>query len=353
VTTEPRDVGAAGSRDRPDPARVFAAVLDARTDAILVTEVHPVVPEPEEPPAELDLVRGVLASLPSQTAVLDETGTIVAVNDAWLAFWESNGGSGPSGLVGGNYLSVCDTADGECADEAGRTAAGIRDVVAGLRDSYVLDYECSSPEERRWFHLQVVPLPGGAQGRGRRIVLSHSDITARKQGELALTHQSNHDPLTGLANRVLLLSRLTGMLAVSTPEPTVALLHLDLDGFTSVNDSIGHLPGDDVLRIVGARLATAAREQDLVGRLGGDAFVVCCSSVDVEQAVQVAERLAEALALPLQAGGLELRLSVSIGVAMGGSGSRAEEVLRDADAALHKAKKLGRGRVEVSHGRGA
>jgi diguanylate cyclase (GGDEF)-like protein/PAS domain S-box-containing protein len=294
---------------------------------------------------ELELAREILSGLPAQTALLDVDGTVLAVNANWERFWADNGGVGPGCGVGANYLDVCEAADGSCLSEALRTAAGIRDVIEGRQERFVLDYECSSPDERRWYSLQVVPLAPPASSAPRRVLVSHVDITARKRGELTLAHQASHDALTGLANRSLVLTRLHGML--QQDPHGVALLFLDLDGFKSVNDSLGHAAGDDLLRAIAARLRTAAREQDLVGRLGGDEFLVCCAGVDTRAAVALGQRLAQCLSEPVRVGTLELHLSVSVGVAQGAVGASAEELMRQADAAMYRAKEMGRGRVEV------
>ena len=210
------------------------------------------------------------------------------------------------------------------------------------------DTEGFEPTEHRWFHLQVVPLEGpSANGSSRHVLVSHSDITTRKRGELALSYRANHDALTGLANRVQVLRRLAGTLVSSVDPGNVALLFLDLDGCKSVNDSLGHQAGDEVLRVAANRLRAAAREQDLVGRLGGDEFLVCCPRVDAQQAKAIGVRLAEALQAPLQVQGIDLRLSASTGVASGSRGSIADVLLRDEDVAMYRAKELGRGRVEV------
>ena len=297
---------------------------------------------------ELSLARGILASLPAQTAVLDSAGRILAVNPAWERFWAQNGGVGPEAGIGADYLAVCDQAGGGCAGQASGTAYGIRAVTSGARPSYTEDYDCSSPSEHLWYQLQVVPIESDLDGTGaRRVLVSHTDITARKQDELRLAHQTLHDPLTGLANRVQLTSRLGDMLATCDTTSSVALLFLDLDGFKSVNDSLGHPAGDELLRVAAARLRVTAREQDLVGRLSGDEFLVCCPGADAERAKRIGERFAEALRQPLQVEGLDLQLSVSIGVAVGGAGSTPDELLRDADAAMYRAKALGRGRVEI------
>ena len=297
---------------------------------------------------ELTLARGIMSSLPAQTAVLDSDGRILAVNSAWERFWAQNGGIGSGGAVGADYLAVCQRADGECAQQARQTAAGIRAVLVGDVPFFSQDYDCSSPDVQRWSELKVVPIEPDLQTPGaQRVLVSHTDITARKQGELMLAHQSLHDSLTGLANRVRMLDRLGEMIVTCGVGESVALLFLDLDSFKSVNDSLGHPAGDELLRIAAARLRATAREQDLVGRLGGDEFLVCCPGVDAERATLIGERFAEALRQPLKVEGLDLRLTVSIGVAVGNATSTPDDLMREADAAMYQAKALGRGRVEV------
>ena len=157
------------------------------------------------------------------------------------------------------------------------------------------------------------------------------------------------DPLTALPNRTLALDRLTQALARRRREGTcVAVLALDLDRFKVVNDSLGHQAGDDVLIALAPRLTAALRPTDTVARIGGDEFIVICPNVDgAAGATDIAERLSEAVERPLVLSSSEHFLSVSIGIAITAShNDTADSVLRDADAALYRAKDRGRGRYE-------
>ena len=157
-----------------------------------------------------------------------------------------------------------------------------------------------------------------------------------------------HDALTGLPNRKLLVDRLDQALARQLRAGRgVALLFLDLDRFKLLNDSRGHAIGDQVLVTVGERLRQVVRPADTVARFGGDEFVVVCEDVDgVADATGLAGRIAAALEVPFALDGGEVFLSVSVGVSMAGPGSSAEELLRDADAAMYRAKEQGRSRIE-------
>jgi len=168
---------------------------------------------------------------------------------------------------------------------------------------------------------------------------------ARLRGEEHMRHQAVHDPLTGLANRTLLHDRLEHALARSEREGgATGVLFIDLDNFKQINDAYGHATGDTVLVELCGRLRTAVRPADTIARLGGDEFVVVCEEVDQESALALGRRLQEAIQLPLTVGGVEHGLSASIGVALGHTNSDA--LLADADAAVYRAKAIGRGRVE-------
>ncbi|MDA8290594.1 MAG: EAL domain-containing protein [Actinomycetota bacterium] len=176
------------------------------------------------------------------------------------------------------------------------------------------------------------------------------DVTAHRRDQEALAHQAIHDPLTGLYNRALLLDRASAALAALGPASgKVGMLLLDLDHFKVVNDSLGHEAGDRVLTTVAPRLAHAVEPTDTLARIGGDEFAVLC--VDLASpldAVDRAGRLAEALALPVEIAGAPYVAAASIGVAVASApGADATVLLRDADAAMNRAKGGGRNRVEV------
>jgi diguanylate cyclase (GGDEF)-like protein len=160
-----------------------------------------------------------------------------------------------------------------------------------------------------------------------------------------------HDPLTGLPNRTLVLDRIAHALArANRGEASVAVLFLDVDNFKVVNDSLGHRAGDNLLRQLAERLSDAVRPADTVGRFGGDEFVVLCEDVvDEPMALRIAGRLARVFAEPFSLEGDDVHLaSASIGVVLrDGAQDDPEELLRDADAAMYRAKERGRSRVEL------
>jgi len=171
---------------------------------------------------------------------------------------------------------------------------------------------------------------------------------ARREEELSFL--ATHDPLTGLPNRTLILDRVEQMLARSIRSQTpVAALFIDLDNFKSINDTLGHNAGDELLQAVAARLDGVIRDADALGRLGGDEFVVVSEDLSLAAGPElIAERLLEALAQPFKLGAEQTRVTVtaSIGIA-GGERTSAEELLRDADIAMYRAKWDGKHRYVV------
>jgi diguanylate cyclase (GGDEF)-like protein len=164
-------------------------------------------------------------------------------------------------------------------------------------------------------------------------------------------HLAEHDALTGLPNRTLLLERLSHALSRSLrSEKTIALLFLDLDRFKAINDTWGHEAGDHVLRTIAARIDESLRPFDTVARLGGDEFVVLCEDVEGEDAaLEIARRLRASLTRPIDVLGDHVTLSASVGVALpDGISEDAEELLHAADTAMYRAKRRGRGASELA-----
>jgi diguanylate cyclase (GGDEF)-like protein len=176
------------------------------------------------------------------------------------------------------------------------------------------------------------------------------DLSDQKRYEAQLSHQVLHDPLTGLPNRVMLTDRLEQALArVRRRERMFALLFVDLDRFKSVNDTLGHSIGDQLLVEAAARIQAAARETDTVARIGGDEFVVLCEDIEgVHQAADFAERIIAALQAPFRFGNDECYVSASIGMALSVDGTEpADVILSNADIAMYRAKGNGRSRCEL------
>jgi diguanylate cyclase (GGDEF)-like protein/PAS domain S-box-containing protein len=176
------------------------------------------------------------------------------------------------------------------------------------------------------------------------------DVTERKRMEAELERLALYDPLTGLPNRALFGDRLSHTIERRGRAQSTAVYFLDVDRFKRINDSLGHSAGDEVLREVAVRIEGTLRPEDTVARFGGDEFTVLCESVGgVLEAVGVADRLQREIAQPLRAGGADLRLSASIGIAIAEPGEDVDcsRLVEDADAAMYRAKERGGARTEL------
>jgi len=194
--------------------------------------------------------------------------------------------------------------------------------------------------------VAAVPGPAGQRHQLWQIL----DITARKGAEDRLAHRALHDPLTGLPNRSLLQERLGRALARhQRQQATVAVAFLDLDGFKAVNDTYGHDAGDTVLREVGRRLEEAIRASDTAARLGGDEFVVLLEDLREGEVHRIVGRLRDAVAEPILHQGRPLAVTASVGVTfLTALHQHPDDVLREADAAMYRAKVRHRDRREFA-----
>jgi diguanylate cyclase (GGDEF)-like protein len=184
----------------------------------------------------------------------------------------------------------------------------------------------------------------------RRVTSADASPGELSGHDAVLAQQALQDPLTGLPNRRLFISHLEHAVAGLTRHPSLtAVLFFDLDRFKSINDTIGHGVGDELLVVAAQRLRAALRPEDVVARLGGDEFVVLLENLNEPiEAVQAAERLLGALSMPAMLSGHEVTTGASIGVALTSDGSiPPDEMLVRADTAMYRAKQRGRGRVEV------
>ena len=174
---------------------------------------------------------------------------------------------------------------------------------------------------------------------------THEDITERRRAEQQIAHMARHDALTDLPNRVLFRERLAEALAGVQRGERLAVLYLDLDHFKSVNDTLGHQIGDELLKAVAGRLRNCVRDVDTVARVGGDEFAII--QVGIEKPVDVAmlaRRVGEAVRAPYDLAGHAVIVDTSIGIAIAPSdGTEPDELLKNADMALYGAKADGRG----------
>ncbi|BBR40887.1 GGDEF domain-containing protein [Aeromonas veronii] len=284
-----------------------------------------------------------LDSLEDQISVIDRDGVIHYTNLAWDLFAEQNGMPKGYDWIGVNYTEVCDRTDEPLAQSA---VEGIRRVLRRIQEKFCLEYPCHSPDTQRWFMMRVAPVVGIDT---EFYAIAHTNITERKLLELEVASLSQHDPLTGLANRRLFNSFLHNEWRRSMREHTpLSLIMLDLDNFKACNDHFGHQVGDDLLRQVGHLLnAFCQRPADLPSRFGGDEFAVVLGNTGKEAAL----RMGEAIRLGIKELSMnelgDARLSASIGIATQLPERvliSEDELLAAADMALYTAKKEGKNR---------
>ena len=233
--------------------------------------------------------------------------------------------------------------------EAFRTA--LEAHLAGHTSSFEGEYRLRH-RDGSWRSMLVRGLAvRDSVGRATRIAGSQTDITDRRRAEDQLLHDAFHDQVTGLPNRALFLDRLAGSIARSRRHSgfLFAVLFLDLDRFKVINDSLGHAAGDRLLTTVASRLTACLRHGDTVARLGGDEFAVLLDDLGhLDEAVAMAEQIHRELGRPFRIEGTEIFPSASIGIATSKTGyQQPEEVLRDADTAMYRAKSLGKARHQV------
>ncbi len=274
---------------------------------------------------------------PIGIAVVTPLGAITGCNDALGALL----GVDPADLVGKTFFDVTHDDDLPLArDSCARMQSGAASV---------LHHECRFLHVDGgvlWVSVSTSRVPE-AVGRPAHLIMHVQDIGARKALEAQLLHRALHDPLTGLANRALLLDRVGHALErAGRKGGPVSLLFVDLDGFKAVNDAHGHSAGDEVLVELARRVTSALRPGDTAARLGGDEFVVLCDGAGPEQAAGVADRLRAAAAAPFDlGGGVVVRLGAAVGTSTtrSGQGGARDPValLREADQQMYLAKRAG------------
>jgi diguanylate cyclase (GGDEF)-like protein/PAS domain S-box-containing protein len=224
----------------------------------------------------------------------------------------------------------------------------------GRQDHFECEYRIAHGDGSFRWMLSRGRAVRDTEGREVRLAGSQTDITDRKTAEDQLQHAALHDALTALPNRLSFFDRLAMLMgqAKRRPESHFAVLFLDLDRFKVVNDSLGHIAGDKLLVAMARRLETCVRSCDTVARLGGDEFaILLVDTGDVASATRTAERVHEELKTPFLIDGHEVFSSASVGIALSQTGyQKPEDMLRDADTAMYRAKALGQARHVVFDG---
>jgi diguanylate cyclase (GGDEF)-like protein/PAS domain S-box-containing protein len=329
INAEPlHDVG-------PDGMPVVTGVVTTFTDVTDARAASRALGRSEEQ------FRSAMAYAPVGMALVALDGTFMEVNHALCRLV----GYDEADLLGLTFQQITH------ADDLDTDLDNLALLTRGAVDHYTMEKRYITRDgEIVWVRL-AVSMARDEDEAPAHYIAQVQDISAERAAQAKLEHQALHDPLTGLANRDLLMDRLAHALARSarSGERTLVMF-CDLDRFKDVNDSMGHEAGDVVLVAVADRLRAAVRPGDTVARLGGDEFVVVAEAVStLHDQSALAARVQAVLDEPVAVEGREVRGGASIGVAIAGPNDDARSVLREADAAMYRAKARGRGRYEMSH----
>lgn len=292
------------------------------------------------------LARTTIDTVPDAICVLDRTGIIIEVNQAWRDFYDVNCDDARSHnfALGTNYL-VCELAADANVPEGPLMAQGLAAVLAGERTEFCIEYPCHSPTDKRFFFARLKRFPCDSG----QVLIAHGNVTERKKIELELARMAQTDVLTGINNRrhFMQLSE-TELSRTERHGGPLSVLMIDIDHFKRINDTRGHQVGDTVIQMLATVCKQQLRDLDVVGRLGGEEFAVTMPSADHEQAMQVAERLRqtiESICVPVKQG-LPVRFTVSIGLtSLSITTINLDTLLDQADQALYQAKNKGRNQV--------
>jgi len=284
----------------------------------------------------------ILDSIEQEIAVIKKNGQIVYVNEAWVRFGANNGLPEADWLQS-NYLDICVNAALSNEPEAQHIYAGLAEVIQGNRQEFSYEYPCHSPDEKRWFLMNVVGLTGHSKDL---FVIIHSNITQRKLAEQQVERLSLLDPLTGLANRRHFMQFLPSEWQRNRREGTpLSLILLDIDDFKHINDQHGHGVGDECLMQIASLVGRCARRpSDLAVRWGGEEFMLVLGNTSLASALSMATELLHAVQ---QTESTSFgRCTISLGVSSAvPTEDEFDTLIQQADAALYQAKKNGKNQV--------
>jgi len=250
-------------------------------------------------------------------------------------------GREPAAIAGTDYLELVGTADRP------HVKAILDDLARSAEDTAMLEYRVVHVDgSTRYVESIVSDLLADPTVRG--LVLNTRDVSDRKTLEEELARQAFHDSLTGLSNRAVFRDRVEhGLARAARFGDALTVLLLDLDGFKTINDSLGHDAGDELLVAVASRLVVCSRSADTVARLGGDEFAILLEDEQDEgRAALVAERLLRELSAPFEVRGRQVFVRASVGIAVSDPLDVTDTLIRNADTAMYAAKAAGKGRFE-------
>jgi diguanylate cyclase (GGDEF)-like protein/PAS domain S-box-containing protein len=318
-------------------ALTFTNLLEDPTIESLVATGHDIT-DRVRADEDLRATNSVLAATLESTAdgilVVDRAGNITSINGRFVEMWRLP----PETLELRHDIDTLACVLEQLCDPA----AFIAKVQELYADPEAQSHDLLEFKDGRVFERDSLPQRIGGEVVGR--VWSFHDVTDNRRLQSELIHQAFHDPLTGLANQALFRDRVDhATTRLARHDGHLAVLFIDLDDFKTVNDSLGHSAGDELLKIVSERLTSCLRQGDTAARLGGDEFAVLIDDLDnAGVATVIADRIVTTLQEPVVLGSKQVSATASVGIAFGSDGARADELLRNADLAMYTAKGSGK-----------
>ncbi len=297
-------------------------------------------------------LKSVLDALPDQIAVINDSSIIEWVNGAWNRFYLENGGAPDTTWSGLSYLACCEHASLSEESDISPLVHGVRSVLNKSSNRFDFAYPCDSPTERRWFMMSVVPM---ALEGSPRFVVTHRNITQEKLAQERLKKLAVTDALTGINNRRYFNEQLDlEWRRGERNRHELSLIFFDIDFFKQINDTFGHVAGDQCLTAISAAVKHYARRPgDVAARIGGDELALLLANTSRCAAQTIAQRIqSEVAELKINSprGYSSAAVTLSIGIAsmlpQRGTGQR--DLLVAADNALYDAKHNGRNRISIA-----
>lgn len=298
-------------------------------------------------PRSRDFCQLITDTLSEQICVIDASGEILYTNRAWQSFYGDNCAATENkdfaDIENPNYFRACERAVLAGDEHAIAAMQGIKRVINGEANEFLLEYPCHSPLKQRWFSMRI------SAGKNQLFVISHHDITQRKLAEEQILEMARSDPLTGVANRRHFNERLDEeWRRCARLNKSLSLAILDVDDFKGINDRFGHAAGDTCLQTIADTLNNFAhRPGDLCARFGGDEFVLLLSGTGLNSALRMLESLPTTIrdvSLARAFPDSEPRTSVSVGLASMRADPAVDpaELVKAADRLLYAAKAHGK-----------
>ena len=311
------------------------ALMMGKTAAALCSDAQELILKDQELSERNVRFDAALNNMAQGLCMFDAEGRLLVCNENYLRMY----GFSPAVVRPGVDLQ---TLLQHSIDVGNHASATVEDLYDKFLDQLIGDQSATFLnvlEGGRTIALSHEPMKGGGW------VTTHEDVTERKRAEAQIAYLARHDVLTGLPNRVSFQGKLSETLPLTGWGEQVAVLCLDLDRFKPVNDTLGHSVGDALLRQVAERLRACVRDTDTVARLGGDEFAIIHSgSACPKSATLLADRIVESLSRPFSVDGHQISIGTSIGIAVAPADAcEADQLLRNADMALYRAKNDGRG----------